>query len=349
MKKLAIAILFASLGLVGLACNKETSPPVQGLREASGKHAAKTKSTAATVPPETHVFFTGICQFLRKTTPTVVSIPKVDYVTTAEYYKGNPHPTSDMKIPVHRAFIVIDTLINGFESSVLQPTYVAKHYAVFWIDDLDIRILNEDSVPFQWNETRQVNCNGLNTYDTVPHISTFCDCTSGPKVNKPSVLIPLAAGSTQAFVTAKYASYFKTHDGNPVWTQRVAQVVDWTVPLTSSDLVLTAASLSGGGAFNHLLTIHPSLDNRIIVVIGSAAEADLAAALTGNTTGMDPDHHFEIYYDRCTKVDRGKAIPHKGGACDADPTNGTWIPAWLKPDPNRIIPGSVNCGPDQWP
>jgi hypothetical protein len=344
MRKPLAGIVLVGVGLLLVDCGKAPERPAEVV-QGTGK-AAK----SAVVPPETHIFLTGILQFLRKPNePVVASIPKVDYVKTADYYKDEANHTADMDIPIHQAFIVVDTLTNSFESTVIQPTYVNSHYAVFWVDDLDLRILHEDASPFQWNETRNVNCNGLNTYDTVPHIGRFCDCSKGPKTDKPTLLIPLTAGSTQAFVTAKYASYFKVKGGNPVWTQRVAQVVDWTVPLTSHDLVFTAASISGGGAFNHLLTIHPSLDNRIVVVIGSAAKSDLTDVLNGTASGMDVDHHFEIYYDRCTKVDQGKPVPHKGGPCDADDTSGTWIPAWLKPNPQLVIPGSVNCGPDQWP
>jgi hypothetical protein len=336
MKRISLILVIIVLALVG--CKQEPPAPAP---------AEKAKPKEEVPPPETHIFFTGLVTFLREQDkPVVAMAPKVSRMRADYVDQAGKHPV----IPEHRPFLVIDTKKNRFASGT-TPQRVGD-FAIFWLDDSDLQILDQKTQPLQWNESRDyTNCGTPpDTKSVIPNIGKFCDCNGSPMFNEPNMRIEVSNGSSYGFVLAKYASEFKKkYNDNPVWRQRLAQLVEWNVPLTGKALVFTRSSISGGGARTHFLTVYPSddADRRIVVVMGNADPDALVSVLGGNCIAMDPDYHFEAYYRRCHKVNNGKPIPHKGGPCDSD-TLEAWTPQWLQ-NCVGIIPGSVNCGPDQLP
>src|SRR5207249_3626887 len=126
-----------------------------------------------------------------------------------------------------------------------------------------------------------------------------------------------------------------------------------------------------------LVTIErPSGPFDVAIVIGSAPEQDLKRALARKTGGggpPEPDHHFEVYYDRCRPPVSVKRIPQPllvQDGCDDTPP--WWMPDWVWPQTEktsdrpsshmrsaykagntplqveslRAVVGGVDCGPD---
>jgi len=324
-------IVIASVVLV--ACGRESQ-------------LERRRSLVAPSNVDAHVFFTGLCTFLRRPSlPIVAYMPRVDNERRSEYDPGD----QTLNIPIHAPFIVIDRSKYNFASATLTPQYVGA-FAIFWLDDLDLEVLDASGDAVTWNETDSNDaCPMLAAGDmhSIPHVGTFCDATGSPMKNDPNVRVQMRKGTTAAYVVDNNTWKFKTkNDAYVDYERRLAQVVDWAVPINNSSLVFTAASIKGGGAHTHLLTVYPDSKGRVVVAIGNASKADLVASLKRQGVPMDKDSHFEVYYDRCTKT-TGKPIPHKSGNCPADDPLPTWMPDWLKQ--HGAIPGSVNCGPDQWP
>jgi len=312
-------------------------------------HQAMPKDAAAT---DAHVLFTGICTFLRQPgNPVVAAIPRIDQPRLTNYLDQNHKP---MTIPIHRAFIVIDTSQNKFTATV--PYTSVGQYAVIWLKDEEIKVDHAVGNPFTWGEsdTSGVPCPPLQTqpdkyFNSVPKLSNLCNTGGPPALYDPTVTVHMDVGATKAYVISEEISDFKASlTGIPVRGQRIAQVVDWRVPLvqgaTSLDLVHKT-----GGSYVKLVSIEPNSSGQIVAVIGSAAEKDLRDALEGRCASLHPDvdHHFEVYFDLCVDtMQYGKPIPHLSQQpCSHDAIDPV-VPGWLNP---KCIAGSVNCGPDQWP
>jgi hypothetical protein len=308
----------------------------------SERRVASAKSIANA---DAHIVFTGICTFLRRpSAPVIAYIPRV----TAHTSDYDPNDATK-NIPEHTPFIVVDETKYRFATSTLTAQHVANQYAVFWLDDGDLELLDAMGDPITWAETDSKDecpTTAPGDMNTVPHIGSFCDATGRPAIDDPNVRVQMRRGTTAAYVLAKHSSEFKTKGGGAVdYPRRLAGIVDWAVPINGNALVFTVASIKGGGAHTHMLSVFPDSKGQVVVGMGSGAKADVIAALNRTGAPMDPDTHFEVYYDRCTKK-TGKPIPHKLRQCPPDKLP-PWIPDWMQQ--HGAIPGSVNCGPDQWP
>src|ERR1043165_2146571 len=241
-----------------------------------------------------HVLFTGIVSFVkRKDQPRPASLPAITFAKQSDYGQAMG---ASMTIPIQRPFSVIDTDQNKYVTSETPKT--VSHYAIFFIEDSDIQIINQLGSDLVWDATP--NDKGecpdpplpFSRMYTVPRICYLGTCGDSPAVETSSARLPMNKGTTAAYVTAQKTSWFKTYGGNPVLKQRVAQILDWQTSVKGEALTLTRASISGGGAHTFFMTIYPDGDGNISIVMGNAKQETLEKALAKGYFKMDPAHHF---------------------------------------------------------
>jgi hypothetical protein len=332
----------------------------------------------ATATTYAHVIFTGVGSFKHRNAAVDFEIPALPDERVAEF-KDNTG--KNLVIHAHESFLVVDTsyyrVTPWLGEKIVYAPPDTRRYAILSLKDREITVWDDAGDP-EWSDVATCQgAQGITDAVVIPHLSHHgCNCQPPTDVELDSRVRVSAPGSTVTpylpFTDVFGFALYNENVGQAAIKEQISQVVAWSFPYSGS-LVLYRADLKDPSFRYPFVTIERvSGTGDIAIVIGSAPPSDLTDALKENA-GVEPvrpDHHFEVYYDRCSNDMTGnKRVPIPVSETGCANTPPPWMPKWVWPvafdangaptprrkattggvTPKQAIVGSVNCGPDQIP